>query len=369
MITKETILPFYAKSSLFLVGFCSLIAILYVAQSIIVPLIFAFIIAILLSPVVNLFVRWKINRIIAILSTLLISFIVLFAGGAFFVSQANLFSESWPMFVDKFTILLNSSISEAATYFDVKPQYIHEWISKTQHELLNFNGAAVGKTLASVGSGVAIMFIIPVYIFVILYYQPLLLEFIRRLFVNDHQTKVTEIVSQTKTVVQHYLVGLIIEATIIATLDACALLILGIDYAILLGIIAALLNMIPYIGGIVAVALPMMVALATKESAWSAFYILIIYYIIQLFDNNYIVPKIVSSKVKINALFSILVVLVGNMLWGISGMFLSIPLLAIIKLIFDHIESLKPWGFLLGDTMPPTKYIKLASRKKIIKQD
>ena len=74
---------------------------------------------------------------------------------------------------------------------------------------------------------------------------------------------------------------------------------------------------------------------------------MIAYYFIQLIDNNYIVPIIVSSKVKINALFSIIVVIAGNALWGIPGMFLSIPVLAIVKLICDHIESLKPWGFLI----------------------
>jgi predicted PurR-regulated permease PerM len=81
-------------------------------------------------------------------------------------------------------------------------------------------------------------------------------------------------------------------------------------------------------------------------------YILIIYYVIQLIDNNLIVPKIVASKVKINALFSIIVVIAGNALWGIPGMFIAIPMLAIVKVIFDHVEPLKPWGFLLGDTMP-----------------
>jgi predicted PurR-regulated permease PerM len=97
----------------------------------------------------------------------------------------------------------------------------------------------------------------------------------------------------------------------------------------------------------------MIVAIATKSSAWYALYVLIIYYFIQLIDNNYIVPKIVASKVKINALFSIIVVIAGNALWGISGMFLAIPLLAIVKLICDQLEPLKPWGVLLGNTMPP----------------
>jgi predicted PurR-regulated permease PerM len=364
MINKEFTLPFYAKASIFFVGMVALLSILYVAQSIIVPLIFAVIIAILLNPVVNFFVRIKVNRFFAITITILLTFIILFAFGALLLSQASQFSESWPKLVDKFTILLNQSISSAAGYFDMQPQHIHEWISKTQNELVNINGAVIGETLVSVGSSLAVLLLIPVYIFIILYYKPLLMEFIRRLFENHHQSEATEIVKQTKTVIQRYLVGLIIEAVIVATLDATALLILGIEYAVLLAIIAAVLNVIPYIGGIVAVALPMMIALATKSSPWVAVYVLGLYYIIQLIDNNYIVPMIVASKVKINALFSIIVVLVGNMLWGISGMFLSIPLLAIVKLIFDYIDSLKPWGFLLGDTMPPLIKLKRTPRTK-----
>ncbi|HEY6915704.1 MAG TPA: AI-2E family transporter, partial [Paludibacter sp.] len=233
------------------------------------------------------------------------------------------------------------------------PSIIHAWISKTQHELVNIDGTLVGQTLVSVGGSLATIFIIPVYVFVILYYQPLLMEFIHRLFGKTHLVQVGEIITQTKSVIQRYLVGLIFEAIIVGILNALGLLLLGIEYAILLGVIGALLNLIPYLGGIVAVALYMMVALVTKSSAWFAVYVFGIHIFIQLIDNNYIVPKIVASKVKINALFSIIVVLVGNALWGIPGMFLSIPLLAIVKVIFDHVESMKPWGFLFGDTMPP----------------
>jgi predicted PurR-regulated permease PerM len=207
------------------------------------------------------------------------------------------------------------------------------------------------------------LFLVPVYIFMILFYHPLLLDFIHRVFSTSNQSQVSEIVTQIKTVIQRYLIGLVIEFVMVATLNSAALLILGIEYAILLGIIGALLNVIPYIGGIVAVALPMMVALATKSTAWYAFYVLALYYFIQLIDNHYIVPKIVASKVKINALIAIIVVIAGNALWGISGMFLSIPLLAIVKVIFDHIEPLKPWGFLLGDTMPPLLKIKIKKLK------
>ena len=183
--------------------------------------------------------------------------------------------------VEKFTETLNQTISEVAGYLDLKPEVIHDWITKSKGELLHFSNEAIGQTLLSVGNGVMLLLLIPVYIFLILFYQPLLIEFIHRLFsANDHH-QVSEIVTQIKTVIQRYLVGLVIEAVMVAAMDTTALLILGIDYAILLGIIGALLNVIPYIGGLVAVALPMIVALATKSSAWYAFYVLGSYYFIR----------------------------------------------------------------------------------------
>ena len=363
MIDKELKLPFYAKVTVFLIGLFVLLTMLYIAKSIIVPLVFAITIAIVLHPVVNFFVRKRLNRVVAIVITLFLAFLFLAAFGALLFSQASRFSESWAILVDKFTGMLNQTITWASGYFDINPQKIHEWITQTKGDLINTSSAAIGKTLITVGSGLVMLFLVPVYIFMILFYHPLLLDFIHRVFSTSNQSQVSEIVTQIKTVIQRYLIGLVIEFVMVATLNSAALLILGIEYAILLGIIGALLNVIPYIGGIVAVALPMMVALATKSTAWYAFYVLALYYFIQLIDNHYIVPKIVASKVKINALIAIIVVIAGNALWGISGMFLSIPLLAIVKVIFDHIEPLKPWGFLLGDTMPPLLKIKIKKLK------
>ena len=364
MIDTEIKLPFYAKITVFLVGIFALFTMLYISRSIVVPIIFSTILAILLHPVVNFFVRLKINRIIAIIITLLLTIVIIAGFVSLIFSQAVQFSESWPILVNKFTDILNQSITWMSDYLKVNPERIHDWIKNTKGELINNIGALIGKTLVTLGSGVVILFIVPVYIFMILFYHPLLIDFIHKLFGSSNQSQVTVIVPKIKSVIQHYLVGLVIEAAIVATLDTAALLIIGIEYALLLGIIAALLNVIPYIGGIVAVALPMMIAIVTKSSAWYALYVLIAYYIIQLIDNNYIVPKIVASKVRINALFSIIAVFAGNALWGVPGMFLSIPLLAIVKLIFDHIESLKPWGFLLGDTIPSLSLKKSFLKKK-----
>lgn len=352
MTNSNSILPFYLKASVFLVGLSALLAILYIAQGIILPLIFAFIIAILLNPVVSFLVRIKTNRIVAIFLALFLTLLIIATFIALIYSQVVSFSESWPIFVNKFTVMVNQTIGSASEYLHVKPQLIHSWITKSQDELIHINGALIGKTIVTVGTSLAILLLIPVYVFVILFYKPLLREFINRLFRENNELQISVIVTETKTVIQSYLLGLVIEAVIVAILNALGLMLLGIEYAILLGIIGALLNVIPFVGGIISVALYMMVGMVTKSSPWLAVYILIIHAFIQLIDNNFIIPKIVASKVKINALFSIIIVLVGNTLWGIPGMFLSIPLLAILKVIFDHMETLKPWGFLLGDSMP-----------------
>jgi predicted PurR-regulated permease PerM len=367
MTEDKVKLPLFAKASIFFVGLVALLAISYVARSIIVPVIFAIIIAIVLHPVVNFIMKARINRVFAILITILLTFLIICSAGLLIISQVSRLAESLPVLIDKFTAILDQGIIWASDNFDINPQKLHTWIAKTQSDLLNSSSEAIGQTLVILGNGLVIFLLLPVYIFLILLYHPILIEFIHRMFSEGNQSKVSEIVSKIKNVIQRYLIGLVIEAGIVATLNTTALLVLGIEYAILLGIISALVNVIPYIGGLMGVALPMIVALITKSSYMYAIYILVIFYIIQLFDNNYIVPKIVASKVKLNALFSIIVVFAGNALWGVPGMFLSIPLLAIAKLIFDHIEPLKPWGFLLGDTMPPILKIKEIFKKKTSK--
>ena len=131
-----------------------------------------------------------------------------------------------------------------------------------------------------------------------------------------------------------------------------ALLILGVPYAILLGVLGAILNVVPFIGGVLAALLPMVIALITKDGLNIEIGIAVSYIVIQFTDNHFLIPYIVSSKVKINALISIIAVLLGGAVWGLSGMFLSIPFIGILKIIFDRIPEMKPWGHLLGTEVP-----------------
>lgn len=364
MAVKELMLPLYVKTILVTIGLVAFVFILYIAQGIIIPIVFATVLAIILHPLVNLITRLKINRILSIIITLLLTFMVVAAFGTLLFSQASRFTESLPGLINKFTEILNQLIFWTSGYFDISANEITTWITDTKNELIG--GAEIGQTIVGVGSLVAFLFLIPVYVFMILFYQPLLIEFFHRLFGKSNRDKVSEIINQIKNLIQRYLIGLLIEVVIISFLYTIGLLILGIEYAIILGILGALLNLIPYLGSIIAASMPMLIAIATKPSPWFALLVLALYIFIQFIDNNFIVPKIVASKVKINALASIIAVITFGALWGIPGMLVAIPLIAIAKLISDHIESLKPWGYLLGDTMPTPLLLKSARKKKNI---
>ena len=346
-------LPVYVKLVTILIGLYVFVLVLSIGKTIVIPIIFATIFAMLLSPVVSFFIRHRINRVAAIIFTI-VPAILLTAGISFwFISQFTLFSDSFPLLLEKLKITMNHSVIWISQNFNIPVQNINDWITKTQKELLSNSTTALTYAFTTMGSAMVLIFIIPVYLFMILYYQPLIIEFFHRLFKRKSKNiDITIILIKIKGLIQGYLIGLLVEAAIIATLNSLALLIIGVDYAILFGIMGALLNVIPYLGGVIAIALPMIMAIITKDSLSSAIMVLIVYMIIQFIDNHYIVPKIVASKVKLNALISVVVVLAGGALWGIPGMFLSIPLIAVLKLIFDSLEDLKPWGYLLGDTMP-----------------
>jgi predicted PurR-regulated permease PerM len=340
--------PFYAKASLILIGLYLLINILYIAQSIIIPLIYATIMAIALSPAVHFWMRRKVNRTISIGIVLTIALLIAVAIGILLFSQINLLSEARPQLNLKFQTLIDQIIQWISIYFNVSVEKINTGLTNAKIEMLNNSGAAIGVTLTTIGGVLSAIILTPVYIVLLLFYQPHLVKFIHKIFGASNDNQVSEILSQVKKIIQSYLMGLFVESAIVAVLNAAGLMILGMDYAILLGVIAALLNVIPYLGAVVATSLFMTIAIITKSMIY-ILYVFILYSIIQFIDNNYIVPSVIGSKVKLNSLVCVFAVIVGAAIWGVPGMFLSIPLMAILKLIFDHVESLKPWGFLMGE--------------------
>ena len=358
--------PFYIKSTVIIFGLVLISYSLFNLKEILAPIAFSFIIAILLNPLVNKLQQKGVKRIIAIALSLTLAFVIV-GGILYFIStQIMNFGDNLPQLKIKF----NEHLAQLQHWVAAK---INMPIAKQQKiisDALNSSQALLGQTLGGALGTIGLIFLVPIYVFLLLFYKTLILNFFHEVFAEENTEKVSEVLVETKSAIQSYMVGLLLEAIVVAVMNTIALLLLGVDYAILLGVIGALLNMLPYIGGIVAIALPVIIASVTKDGFSTQLGIIGAYALIQFIDNNFLVPFLVSSRVKINAFFSIVVVLLGGALWGVAGMFLSIPFVAILKIIFDRLPEMKPWGKLLGDEVPTRHkgeiWLRRKKRKEIV---
>lgn len=340
--------PFYIKSTVVLLGLTLFCIALFTLKEILAPIAFSMIIAILLNPLVNKMQNKGINKVVAISLSLALAFILV-AGILYFISsQVMNFGDNLPALKVKFNEHLGQLQQWLSSNFNVSVEKQRQALDEALNNSKALLGSAVGGLLGTIG----LIVLIPIYVFLLLFYKTLIINFFHEVFAEENTVKVSEVLGETKSAIQSYMVGLLLEALVVAVLNSVALLLLGVEYAILLGVIGALLNMLPYIGGIIAIALPVIISAVTKDGFTTPLLIVGAYTLIQFIDNNFLVPFLVSSRVKINAFFSVVVVLLGGALWGVAGMFLSIPFVAIIKIIFDRLPEMKPWGKLLGDEVP-----------------
>lgn len=339
--------PFYIKVPVILLGLVIAVFMLWILRDILVPLAFATLIAILLNPLSNRIER-KLPKIVAILISMTIALVIVCGVMYFLSSQMVHFFDD----LDAIKLRLNNLVKDIQGWVRSSFGLSVNKQDKMVNEVANSSKGMIGQTLSGVIGILSVVFLIPVYVFLMMLYKTLILNFLYEVFSEENQTKVAEILTETKGAIQSYIVGLLIETIIVAVMNSAALLMLGVQNAILIGVIGAILNLLPYIGGIVAILLPVLMATLTKDGYTTQLLIVAAYAVIQFVDNNILVPRIVSSKVQINALISIVIVLLGAALWGVPGMFLSIPFIAVLKIIFDRIDGLKPWGKLLGDNVP-----------------
>ncbi len=337
---------------------------LYLGQQIITPLGFAFLFAILLRPLEKRLVKIGCSDILAIIISIFIAIVCVAALITFLSTQIANFVKDIPAIKHNLQDLWSKFQGWLTVKFHLSEEQQQKFIKKATSDTMD-NIEPVG-TLNIITTSLATLILIPVYVFLFLYYRTLLLRFWLELFEKKHHENVKEVIQEIRYVMQHYITGLLTETSIVAVLNVVGLLLIGAPFALLLGIISAILNLIPYIGGLVAVVLTALITFTNTGSIEKMVWSIVVFLIVQLIDNNFLVPKVIASRVKLNALISIVGVLIGGALCGLGGMFLSIPLIAICKVIFDRVEGLKPWGKLLGDDIPTTKFKHILKKKKVV---
>jgi predicted PurR-regulated permease PerM len=191
--------------------------------------------------------------------------------------------------------------------------------------------------------------LIPIYIFCFLYYRDHMRQFMFRFVAPDKRTTVLHTMDGIQTVVQAYIQGLFTVIVIVSVLNAVGLLLLGVKFAIFFAIFASVLAVIPYIGIMVGATIPALITLVETGSPAKAAAVVGVFLVVQFLEGNFITPMVTGSKVSINPMAAIVALILGGELWGTPGMILSIPLIAVLKVVLDANKTTEPWGFLLGD--------------------
>ena len=261
--------------------------------------------------------------------------------------------------------LLNS-LNHFLSKFTVEPVNLSvEEIKVAIFQKFNDNLSVLTQGVIATVGVLTLVFIIPIYLFLFIFYRRFIVDFIKKTFAEKHEERVEKTVVKVKFVVQKYIKGAFYVICILAVLNSIVLLSLGIKHAFLFAVFAAFLNVIPFLGPIIGSILPITFALLTKDSLWYPFGVFICFYVIQVVESNYFTPQIVGNQVSMNPLMTIIALFIGNFIWGFAGMVLFIPGMAILKVIFDEVEGMEPYSFLLG-TVRSKKKFKLPNNQSIV---
>jgi len=352
---KQISPPFYAKLALVLFSIICLGYLAILGQTLLAPLMTSFLLALLLLPLAN-FLERKCRFKRSLASIIAVIIMISFISGIlyFLANQLTDLWQDWPLLKKQAETSFHDVQMWISHTFHINTQKQIDYLKNSATSALATSATVLGATLMTLSSTLLFLSFLLLFTFFILNYRKVLFTFLSSVFAEEHKEKVGDIVQRIQYIIKKYITGLFIQMFIVTLLMILVLWILGVKYAVLLGLIAGIFNIIPYIGIFTALLISVLITFATAGAA-KMLLVIIAFVGIHAIDGNVLMPLVVGSKVKINALFAFIGIIVGEMIWGISGMFLCIPYLAMLKIIFDRIDQLKPWGILLGGEEKPAK--------------
>ncbi|MGZ5134710.1 MAG: AI-2E family transporter [Flavitalea sp.] len=326
-----------------------LTVVLYFGRPILIPLCFAILLAMLMAPVCRFFDKKGLIRALSCticILILLVSFLLLIG---IVIMQLSDFLENMNEINQQLSEIWISFKQQIETWFNISPRQQDIMMKKQIQEMKDSSTLRFDKIAGDITSVFVGLAIVLVFTFLLLYHKEKYEHFFLKLYPEENTQEVKEVLGQITHVSQQYLVGRILSMIFLFVLYSISLLLIGIENALLLSAIASLLTIIPYIGPILGGFFPLMTAILTENSIQPAIWVLVSLIIIQAIDNYFVEPNVIGGEVRVTALSTILAIFIGGILWGIAGMILFIPILGILKIIFNHVEKLKPYGYLIGD--------------------
>lgn len=325
------------------------VVLLYWGRPLFVPVCVALLISFILYPLCRWLERHRISRLMAIFTAITLSLLLVGALLGLLSYQFAAFMKEWPELSLKLDMLINQidqSVSESwlKVFLDPDEGLIGTFIGFVSENVVPL----IPRTIYQSSISMVLLVLIPIYVALILYYRDVLVAFLYKIFPETADKYIRDILPDVIVTYYNFIKGMGLVYLIVAILNSTGLALLGIPNPVFFGFVASLLTFIPYVGITIGALMPMAVAWLKYDSFVYPLGVAAIFVVVQILEANVIFPLAVSNRLKINALVTLMVIIGGGILWGAMGMILFLPLAAILKLVADQVEELRPVSILLG---------------------
>ncbi len=314
------------------------------------PLTLGILFAYLLFPLANFFEKHGLARILANILAIIIGLSVIYGIGFFIYKQFGLFIDDLPSLRAQASQNLQTIIASIENTFGVTAGDLKHEANRIILGFLKNPDEGIKSALGPTFFTLFTVLIMPVYIFFLLFYRNKFKEFLLMLVPYNKHALANRIINEINTLAVRYVTGMFIVVSILVVLNVSGFYIIGLQHALLLGIIAAIMNFIPYYGTIIGYIFPLLMSIFVMNSPIFAILVIIQFIIVQFTENNILTPNIVGAHVNLNPFMIILSITLGAFVWGLPGMIIAVPFAAMLRVIGENIDELKPLGFLLGQS-------------------
>ena len=318
--------------------------------------------AYLLLPVASYLENIKVPRPVSILLSILLGMTVIGGVVFFLYNRITFFLEDIPTLRLNAQNNINAVLNEIEADFGFSVEAQKNWLRQNFNDYFESGAGNILNAFSATTSTIFAIGIIPVYVFFMLFYRNKFRNFILMVTGKGTHDKTKNVLEQISNVTQRYVGGVVTVVLILCILNSVGLMIIGIKYAIMFGILSALMNLIPYFGTLIGGVIPLTFTLFS-DTPEKALGIIVLYLIIGFTDHNILTPNITGGAVQINPFFTILGLVIAAVIWGVPGMLIAVPTMGIVKIIFENVTELHPYAYLMG-TEGPRRYLKLGRSSK-----
>ncbi len=327
--------------------------VMHYAKSFLIPVLTSALLAMLLVPVCRKLESWKFNRGVAAVVSVLVTLLIVVGVMYVVIHELLVMSGDLSAIGERLTQAFGQVQAYLSEHFNLPIEKQRAYLQEQIMTWTNVAGKQISGLFFSIFSILGDLLIVTVYTVLMLIYRTrakrFVLKLVHRYAGDENLANAKDIVEKITMVSSRYVSGVFLVVLILSVIYFIGLTIIGIENALFFAIIAALINIIPYIGSVAGGAIVVAYTLITRDTLTVPIVTTIFFTVVQQLDSYVLTPKITGGQVQLSPLFTIMVLLLGGMVWGVGGMVLFIPLLGVIKVVFDNVDSLKPYGYLIGD--------------------